>query len=89
MDDNRSVEKRRCPAMVEAGVYDPESKEGIDFCVNYCPYENCVIFENALVSKSQKRKRIAQGLRKHGVSVDDIVLILGVSRYSVMRYLRK
>jgi len=92
VDDGRMIEKRRCKAMIDEGIYDPESQEGIDFCVNYCPYEYCVVVENRLSDK-QIRKRentiLARELRKHRVSVDDIALVLGISARSVRRYLKK
>lgn len=35
---------KRCAAMVEAGVADPTTQDGIDFCTEKCPYEDCIVF---------------------------------------------
>lgn len=77
--------------MIRAGIYDPESKEGIDFCLNYCPYDCCVVFEREEAKRARKAREIAnfcKALRARWVSVDDIALITGKSRGQVMRYLR-
>lgn len=92
MDENRPAEKRRCKAMIDAGVSDPENQEGIDFCINHCPYEYCVVLEFKLTEPQMKlKKRIAyaKALRNYKVSVDDIALILGMSVRNVLRYLKK
>ena len=92
MDEERPLEKQRCAAMVDAGVYDPESKDGIDFCVNYCPYDHCVVLEHRRTASQLRRSEracFAQKLWRHRVSVDDIALILGVSARNVRRYLKK
>lgn len=89
------VTKKRCPAMVREGVYDPDSQEGINFCVNYCPYECCVVFEEKAITgesnrKRQKnqRKKFARSLHGYGVSVTDIALILRVSEQTVEKYFK-
>ncbi len=92
MDEDRPLERRRCAAMIAEGVYDPDSKEGIDFCVYYCPYEYCVVMETGLTKPqlvTWKKVSIAKRLRAHKVTVDDIALILGVSKRNVQRYLKK
>ena len=92
MDDNRPVSKQRCKAMIDAGIYDPESKDGIDFCVNFCPYEYCVVLDYKVTACQLKRRgkaNFARDLKGHGVSVDDIALILDVQLRTVMRYLKK
>lgn len=92
--------KQRCKAMVDAGVEDPESAEGILFCAgsrdgtveSRCPYSYCVVFEHeepVATMKAYERKELAKKLHNHNVSVYDIALILRVSEHSVMRYLRK
>ena len=32
-----------CNAMTNEGITDPDSKEGINFCVNSCPYQFCIV----------------------------------------------
>jgi len=42
--------------MAEAGITDPNSQEGIDFCVNHCPYDRCVVMEGKIRTPSKARK---------------------------------
>lgn len=83
--------KRRCPAMIVEGIEEPESQQGIDFCVKKCPYSYCVALEEGGVRMLiyEERVRIAKGLRKRGVEVDDIAAILECERRIVWRYLRR
>ena len=92
MDEDRQLTKQRCAAMIDAGVYDPESKDGIDFCVNFCPYEYCVVMEHTvpiIQLKIRGRVKLARDLKKHKVSIDDIALILGKDKRTIMRYLKR
>ena len=92
MEKDRPVDKQRCKAMIDAGIEFPDSKAGIDFCVNHCPYSYCVPLEykqSALQLKWHKKRDFARKLKKHGVSVDDIALILDVSARTVTRHLKK
>lgn len=45
---------KRCPAMIEAGIINPGSQEGIDFCVHWCPYPKCIVMEGAEEEDGQK-----------------------------------
>ena len=89
-DEPQLDPKRRCPEMILAGISDPDSQAGIDFCVGSCPYEYCVMMEtNRKRLRSSERVRIAKGLRAQGVGLDDIALILGKDVNTVRRYLKK
>ena len=84
--------KKRCSAMMVAGITDPEKQTGIDFCVNSCPYDSCVIMENVVTDTKRsykERVRVATELRRRRVSVDDIALILSVKERDVRRYLKE
>ena len=92
MEKDRPVDKQRCKAMIDAKIEQPDSKAGIDFCVNQCPYSYCVPLEYKQTAPQlewHKRRDLARKLRKHKVSVGDIALILGVSTRAVGRYLKK
>ena len=100
MDEDRPLAKQRCKAMIDAGVYDPESLEGILFCAgsrddsvkSQCPYEYCVVLEykeTAVQLKGKEKADLARELKEHKVSVDDIALILDKSVRQVNRYLKK
>ena len=89
-----SVEKMLCQAMIDAGITDPESRDGIDFCVNNCPYEKgCILFDKetspsiplARVIKTTFAKRLSE----HGVSTRDIALIMRCDKRTIQRYLAK
>ena len=89
---NVNINQICCDAMEAAGITDPQKQEGIDFCVNSCPYDCCMVAENPATPKQrkvEKHKRIARGLRERRVAVDDIAAILSVSERKVRGYLKK
>jgi len=78
--------------MVEAGVYDPESQKGIDFCVDYCPYDRCVFeYDGRGRSSSRRNDRVAttKRMEAEGYSAEDIANELNVSIRTVQMYLEK
>jgi len=83
--------KRRCLAMIEAGIEDPESQAGKDFCTEQCPYPNgCIVLEfGRSISSLRRDKRIARAkeMAARGRSVEDIAKDLGASIRSIQRYL--
>lgn len=88
--------ERRCQAMIGAGITDPVSKDGIDFCTcrntyadSGCPYDFCVVVDNPGSTRHSERIAFAKRLREHKVAVADIALILGVNVRRVKRYLKK
>ena len=99
MNYGSQVNKRRCPAMVAAGIEDPDSSEGMLFCAgsrddkvkSQCPYDFCVVFEDetSTKQKASMRARVARELKKHQVTVEDIALILHTHTRTVLRYLKK
>lgn len=93
-----ATHKRRCAAMKKAGIADPESTEGMQFCAgvlggapSQCPYDRCVVFEYAETAAQMKvseRRELARDLHAHKVSVADIALIVRKSIREVQRYIR-
>ena len=83
---------KRCEAMIKKGIENPDNQEGIDFCVNECPYSCCVLYEEKKSSKTtytaKERRKKAIILREHDVSIEDISLISGVSYQTVRKYLK-
>jgi len=80
--------KVRCPAMIEAGIVDPDSYDGIQFCINDCPYPDCIAFSGDL--EIQKiRETEAKRLRTHGYTVNRIAKTLEIARSTVERYLSR
>ena len=86
-----TIENLRCPAMIEAGIKDASSKEGIDFCVGLCPYEKgCILFEPyTRHDKTRVRADFARRLSQHGVSRNDILLIMHCCKRTLDRYLKE
>ena len=76
--------------MAKAGVYDPESKEGIEFCTQYCPYPYCIVFESKLPKKdaAQLLRKVAKDLHAQGIGTKDIAVILGKSYHTIRGYLK-
>lgn len=92
--------KSMCQAMIDAGIEDPDSREGILFCAgssndkikSQCPYTYCVVFEfeqQAKVTKTGERIEFVKGLREYKVSVKDIALIMRVDTRTVLRWLKR
>lgn len=90
VDSDRPIDKRRCPAMITAGIDDPNSRKGIDFCIR-CPYPNCVVFEDRR-SRSIDRRNVrvdkAKSLKANGYSMRDIAKELGLKTVTIERYLK-
>jgi len=80
----------RCPAMIQAKVKDPNSQEGIDFCVNQCPYDVCIVFELGRgTSKLSRdlRKAVTKEMQIKGYTAVEIAEKIGVSVRTIQRYL--
>ena len=99
MDKYISPAKRRCKAMIDAGIEDPESSDGIRFCAgsrdgefkSQCPYNYCVVVEYGRTSKQlavDEEAAFVKDLQVHKVSLDDIALIIGKSLKTVRRRLK-
>lgn len=86
-----NVEKMLCPAMSRAGITEAESKEGIVFCTEQCPYPaGCVLFEDLKGTAHNRllaRQAWVKHLYGHGLATEDIALIMQVSMRTIMRYL--
>ena len=91
--------KRRCKAMLDAGIEDPNSPEGILFCAgsrdgtipSQCPYDYCVVLEHEATVRqlnSNKLTAFIKDLKAHGISSYDIALITDRSLRTVERHLR-
>ena len=80
---------KRCAAMIDKGIEDPNGQEGIDFCVECCPYPDyCVAVEEPIsVTRTADRVKWAKRLRSKKISIDDIALIMGIPRRTLFRYL--
>lgn len=85
--------RKRCQAMIDAGIESPESYEGKHFCWQKCPYPNgCVVYEDGRSASTLRREirvSIAKDMIAKGYSVEDIAQELRASTRSVMRYLAK
>ena len=78
--------------MIEAGIGDPESKEGKDFCTEKCPYPKCIVFEvgrGAATLRKEARVAKAKAMAAEGYPEDEIAQVLKVSVRSVEGYLEK
>ena len=78
--------------MADAGITNPESHAGIDFCVNECPYDHCVVVEPILneyhsYDRARRRHHIAIKMRQEGRSYKEIATVLRLTERTVFRYL--
>ena len=83
--------KAICRAMRAAGITDPDSGTGKQFCTEKCPYETgCVVFEN-LPNKSafDDRAAAAKGLHLKGLSVEEIAIKMRKNLRTVYRHLKE
>ena len=77
-----------CPAMEKAGIKDPESQEGIDFCINDCPFPDCLITGGSShIKKAERDERIKQ-MFYNGIKVKEIAQEIGVNERTVQRALK-
>lgn len=94
-----TVFSARCTAMKKAGIDDPTSKDGIEFCAgvvsgaaSQCPYDYCVVMEHKPSAASMRKdelRELARALRKSNISVEDIALIIGRGIAQTRKYLRR
>lgn len=76
-----------CDAMRDAGIKDPQSKEGIDFCTSQCPYEDrCVVMESKGSLRKVSRRERAAKLIKEGRNDREISSELNLSTRTIGRY---
>jgi len=83
--------KRRCKAMVDAGIEFPDSYEGKQFCVNSCPYKYCVVFENSKESRKDKIDKKAEIVKRFvddGYSIGEIAELLNIGIKTVKRRIK-
>ena len=92
------VTKRRCPAMIAAGIDDPDSPEGKAFCAgdrtheSQCPYLVCIVYELGRLTqvlKTNEKANLAKKFSVARVSVEDIALIMVTSKRTIQRYLKR
>lgn len=71
-----------CLAMCRAGISDPESQEGIDFCTSECPYPTaCIVMEHP--QRARLRLEKIKQLQAQGLDRKTIALQLHISERSV------
>ena len=81
-----------CSKMVEKGVTDPDSQDGIDCCLN-CELTIC----DLEVGDKRKlpggiiyiRKERARELIKNGLPLNEVAIQLGLSERTIERYLKE
>jgi len=79
-----------CQPMLDAGIKNPDSQVGIDFCIK-CSEKKCVFDDIVLGPKKVRavsRKSRAIELTRKGLSPKEISRILGVGSRAVQRYLK-
>lgn len=77
-----------CGALIKAQIADPESQDGIDFCVNLCPYPDCTASaprQRYVTAKENAAE--ARQLHKNGFPVKGIAVVLEKSERTIQRYL--
>ena len=85
-NEQSKTTKVRCPAMVEAGILDPDSYDGIQFCTKQCPYPDCIAFSGdaAII---RMREDEARRLQDNGYSISQISRELHIARSTIVNYL--
>ena len=79
--------KRRCPAMIEAGIENPDSQEGIDFCLD-CPYPDCIAFSGDGKIQSV-RWLVAKKLHNEGHNIEQIAELLNIKEQTAKQYISR
>ncbi|GAG84881.1 unnamed protein product [marine sediment metagenome] len=52
--------RKRCQAMIDAGIEDPDSREGARFCTDKCPYDFCIVFEGAAADRQTRTREMVK-----------------------------
>lgn len=80
-----------CQAMLDAGITDPESQDGKEFCTGECPYDRCIVFEGRRKTTTKRLKAIveARELEAQGLSTIEISKRLNKHYRTIRGYLRK
>ncbi|MCK9597432.1 MAG: hypothetical protein M0R06_00250 [Sphaerochaeta sp.] len=79
---------RRCRAMIDAGIVEPESQQGKNFCTGSCPYDRCILFEPVPREASLIKLLICR-LHEEHISIKDISIITERNERTIKRYLRE
>ncbi len=87
---NEPAFKRMCPAMIDAGIENPESKAGKDFCTEECPYDRCIEMErtrgeSAGIRREERQKK-ALKLLDEGFSIKEVAAKLNLGDRTIARY---
>lgn len=80
-----------CQAMLDAGITDPESKAGKDFCTKSCPYpDDCIMVPSEEKIRSRRKSKRASAIRfkRKGMTLKEIAKELKVSVSTVQHYLK-
>ena len=81
-----------CPAQMEAGIYDGKSKEAIDFCVEKCPYPDCILTlvkPNPTIKRRRDRQKLARELAAKGFKAGQISMVMRLCPRTIQRYLNE
>ncbi len=81
---------RICPALKKAKITDPNSRKGVEFCIESCPYPDCIAVDNKILHKIKmaREKSKTKRLHKNGLPIEEIAIKIGKSVTTVQRYLR-
>ena len=90
-----------CKALADAGIKEPETQEGIDFCTTKCPYPACIASARSLkqieegfeekpkrIVKAEKRSDKIIRLYKEGLTKNEIAEAVGAEKSTVLRHIR-
>jgi len=74
--------------MIRLGIDNPNSQEGIDICLT-CELSHCELDERTSAGVVAIRKQQVRQLHyEGGLGIEEIVKELGISRRTVLRYLK-
>jgi len=81
---------RICPALRKAKITDPNSKAGIVFCTQSCPYPDCIAVETDYHFKRKRAGEISwiKRLYEKGMTTEDIAGRMSKSVGTVKKYLK-
>lgn len=98
MDKSNGIYKI-CEAMLKAGIKDPESQEGKDFCTKRgkfakkggCPYTSCIVFEgpSKIDTRMARDVKRAKEMRAQKIPAEKIAKELGKDVRTILRYLER
>ena len=80
------IDRECCKEMMQEGIRDASTQQGINFCVDRCPHPTCVLVEphmSARMLQKASNRRMVKELMKAELTSKEMQTIMGISIRSI------